>query len=242
MTARHPLHEFMPYGAPELIAAQRPNLLRALAVASTLALAMFLLARTLPLSLPSEPVIELPKGPKTSVRVEPPPSIAPIAPTAPPAVAPSPPRGPAYPVPVSDDVVPSVVPERDLMGAQRDDGFAGVLNPSGIGEAPIADGDEAPPDRKQWVYTDELPVAVKIVKPDYPDMPRQLGIEGPVYVHMLVGKDGRVMRVELDETLHVPMLDETALAAARQWVFKPALAEGHPVMVWVAEKFVFRLH
>ena len=83
---------------------------------------------------------------------------------------------------------------------------------------------------------------MKIVKPIYPDLARELGIDGPVYVYLLVGKDGRVMQAELDDKIAVPMLNESALTAARQWVFKPALAQGHPVMVWVGEKFVFKLH
>ena len=61
-------------------------------------------------------------------------------------------------------------------------------------------------------------------------------------MHMLVGKDGHVMRVEIDPKFSVPMLDESALAAARQWVFKPGFVNAHPVPVWVGQMFVYTLH
>jgi TonB family protein len=38
------------------------------------------------------------------------------------------------------------------------------------------------------------------------------------------------------------MLDSAALEAARRFVFQPALSNGHPVPVWVAVQFRFRLH
>jgi periplasmic protein TonB len=239
MTARNPLFEFMPYGAPELLAAQRPNLLRALVLASGLALAMFALVQTLGLSVPIRP-IELPIVRLPAVTVAQPPSI--IDPRIPalPSVNPTPPKGPAYPV-VVDDAPPAVVETGDL-GAHRDEGFGDVSNPFVTREGPVAIVEDKPPVRGEWVYVDEAPAAVKLVKPIYPEMARDLGIEGPVYVHMLVGKDGRVMRAEVDEKIAVPLLNEAALTAARQWVFKPALAQGHPVMVWVGERFVFTLH
>jgi hypothetical protein len=68
MTTSHDqvsLFEFMPYGAPELLAAQRPQLLRALVLASALALAAFMLAQALGLTFTGQRpvVIELPRPP-----------------------------------------------------------------------------------------------------------------------------------------------------------------------------------
>ena len=61
-------------------------------------------------------------------------------------------------------------------------------------------------------------------------------------VHALVGKDGRVVQVRLEPKFSIPLLDETALDAARRWVFKPAFANGHPVAVWFAIPFHFVLN
>ncbi len=38
------------------------------------------------------------------------------------------------------------------------------------------------------------------------------------------------------------MLNDAALAAARLWVFKPALVNNQPVAVWTAIPFSFGLH
>jgi len=40
----------------------------------------------------------------------------------------------------------------------------------------------------------------------------------------------------------VPLLNDVALAAARRWVFTPALSNGKPVAVWTAIPFHFRLN
>jgi TonB family protein len=40
----------------------------------------------------------------------------------------------------------------------------------------------------------------------------------------------------------VPMLDAAAVAAVKQWVFKPALSNNKPVAVWVAVPMKFTLN
>jgi protein TonB len=61
-----------------------------------------------------------------------------------------------------------------------------------------------------------------------------------VTLRVLVGLDGRVKDVSVDRGS--PLLDAAAIAAARQWVFTPALSNGRPVMVWVAIPVRFSLH
>jgi TonB family protein len=103
-----------------------------------------------------------------------------------------------------------------------------------------------PPDSGQlpafgdYVYIDELPEAMTKVPPEYPEAARAAKIEGTVLVQVLVGQDGRVKDTKI--TKSVPGLDEAAAACARQWVFKPALAGGKPVAVWVAVPIRFTLH
>ena len=64
--------------------------------------------------------------------------------------------------------------------------------------------------------------------PEYPRFARDAGIEGVVIVHALVGRDGRVIRVEVDERRSELLLNEAALSAARRWTFQPAMVNGHP--------------
>jgi len=115
-------------------------------------------------------------------------------------------------------------------------------NASGKGQTPATMTEEPLPTRGQFIYVEELPVPITSPKPVYPEIATQAGVEGKVLVHILIGKDGRVLRAEVDEHVHVTMLDQAALEAARQWIFKPALSNNHPVPVWETLPFVFKLH
>ena len=75
--------------------------------------------------------------------------------------------------------------------------------------------------------------------PAYPDSARAAGIEGAVVVRALVGSDGHVLRVEIETS--VPGLDAAALAAVKQWRYKPATVNGKPRAVWVGVPVTFHL-
>ena len=59
-------------------------------------------------------------------------------------------------------------------------------------------------------------------------------------VQALVLEDGSVGDVRVVRS--VPMLDEAAVVAVRQWRFKPAKSKGLPVAVWVAIPVKFGVH
>jgi len=90
------------------------------------------------------------------------------------------------------------------------------------------------------VYVEELPEAITKVPPQYPDDARRQRIEGTVLLQALVGRDGRIKDTRVVKS--IPGLDAAAQEAVRQWVFKPALAKGDPVAVWVAIPVKFSLH
>lgn len=84
----------------------------------------------------------------------------------------------------------------------------------------------------EYVYVEELPEALTKVAPDYPEELKRAGIDGTVIVQALVLEDGTVGETRVQKT--IPRLDDLAVAAVRQWRFKPALSKGAPVAVWVA--------
>jgi protein TonB len=88
---------------------------------------------------------------------------------------------------------------------------------------------------------DQLPAAVTVIEPKYPDIAIQAQVEGLVLVHVRVGKDGRVAEARLDPKANVLLLNDAALEAARRWVFTPALMGNRPVSVWVNIPFRFKL-
>jgi protein TonB len=89
------------------------------------------------------------------------------------------------------------------------------------------------------VYVEELPEAITRVPPVSTGAIRRSGVEGTVILRALVGSDGRVADVRIMKS--IPELDEAAVAAVRQWVFKPARSKGQPVPVWVAIPVKFSL-
>ena len=84
-----------------------------------------------------------------------------------------------------------------------------------------------------------LPEAIDRVPPAYPDSARNASSEGTVIVKALVGSNGLVQKAEIQTS--VPGLDEAALAAVKQWHFRPATAAGKPIAVWVSVPVNFNL-
>ncbi|KPK62519.1 hypothetical protein AMJ83_10750 [candidate division WOR_3 bacterium SM23_42] len=78
-------------------------------------------------------------------------------------------------------------------------------------------------------------------KPRYPDLARRAGIEGQAVVKALVDIDGSVMDAQILKSSGNQMLDESALAAARQWRFSPAKQRDKFVRVYVSIPINFRL-
>lgn len=240
MKTRVPLYAFMPYGAPELIEAERAHMLRALLAASLLVPALLLGAFTLAARF-ATPVlttatIVFPPGPD----LLPPPSIAPPAPPTvpiarPPAVATS-----GEVVPVSDERADptATLPSQ----SELNDAHPGVTDAPQGGTGSVAPPAQVRPEPDQWVYVEDLPVLAHAATPTYPEIAKEAGVEGTVRVLALVGLDGRVIDTRIAPNGSVPMLDDAAREALMRFVFTPALANGHPVMVWVSVPVVFRLH
>ncbi|MBI5170362.1 MAG: energy transducer TonB [Candidatus Eisenbacteria bacterium] len=112
--------------------------------------------------------------------------------------------------------------------------FAGLLTP-----ASASDG-ERDPAFGEYVYVEELPEALYKVAPSYPEDARRANVDGTVMVQVLIGKDGHVKDMRV--TKSIPMLDDAAMRAVRQWTFVPATSKGKPVAVWVAVPVKFSLH
>ncbi len=95
------------------------------------------------------------------------------------------------------------------------------------------------PEEFEYIAVSIKPEPIKQVRPIYPDLARRAGIEGTVVVRVLIDTHGNVEKAEIFKS--IPMLDEAALAAARQFKFKPGQQRDKKVKVWMAIPFVFRL-
>lgn len=92
----------------------------------------------------------------------------------------------------------------------------------------------------ELVHVEKLPEVVRRVPPEYPNAARKAGVSGKVMVQALIGRDGLVKDTRVVES--IPPLDRAAVAAVRQWEFKPAQGDGRSVAVWVGIPVSFKLH
>jgi len=87
----------------------------------------------------------------------------------------------------------------------------------------------------------QAPVLVARVIPNYPEGARRLGIEGEVVLQFVVDQSGRVER-KIEVVASLPMLDQAAIDAVRQWRFSPGRdRDGNPVRVLVSVPLQFTL-
>jgi protein TonB len=70
------------------------------------------------------------------------------------------------------------------------------------------------------------PRLIKRVEPQYPEIARQARVEGAVKVEAVTDVWGRVIQVRVIES--VPLLDQAAVDAVRQWVYEPLVLNGRP--------------
>lgn len=145
----------------------------------------------------------------------------------------------AIPVPTPEIPASNVAPPEAPARIENGQVNARLGVAAGQGEA-VPNPDEAIPDSNLPVTVDVYPDLVSSPAPVYPELAREAGVEGTVVVLALVDLDGRVRDTVLKSS--VPMLDEAARTAVRQWRFTPALTNRHAVRVWVAVPVRFRLH
>jgi protein TonB len=63
--------------------------------------------------------------------------------------------------------------------------------------------------------------------PEYPQLARQSGAAGEVILSAMVGVDGKVKDVKV--VSGHPLLRNAAIAAVKQWVYRPTLLNGQPI-------------
>lgn len=87
------------------------------------------------------------------------------------------------------------------------------------------------------------PSVLKEVKPTYTSEAMRAKIQGDVDLEVIVGENGVVTDVRVTKSLdRVYGLDQAAIAAARQWLFRPGQRNGVPVATRVTLQLSFRLH
>ena len=75
------------------------------------------------------------------------------------------------------------------------------------------------------------PTKIKDVKPVYPAIAQSARVAGAVTIEATIGPDGKVIDAKVVRS--IPLLDQAALDAVRQWEYTPTLLNGVPVPVLV---------
>jgi protein TonB len=85
------------------------------------------------------------------------------------------------------------------------------------------------------------PTVIRSVEPEFTEAARQSNYQGSVSIQLVVDSQGNPQAIRV--TRHAGMgLDEKAIEAVRQYKFRPALYQGHPVAVQIVIDVDFHLH
>jgi protein TonB len=99
-----------------------------------------------------------------------------------------------------------------------------------------------PPEEEEIVElwkVEQKPELIRHVAPVYPKLARRAGIEGVIYVNLLVGKDGKVQKAEIVRGLEI--FHGAALDAVKNFVFSPGIQNDKTVKVWMTVPIHFTL-
>ena len=97
------------------------------------------------------------------------------------------------------------------------------------------------PDINAFTPVEKQPEVVVSVPPVYPDLAKRAGVEGTVYVKILVNKQGKAIKAVIMKS-DSEVFNQPAIDAAMKFVFTPAIQHKSPVMVWVVVPFKFKLN
>ena len=178
---------------------------------------------------------EMPETPRPSDRFE----LRPVVweKPQPPVIQPQPPASPqAPPVPVPWE--PTIIERRtEPVEIAPPLPFSPVVEP---GPPPLPPPPTPAPTPLRAGIDVDPPVAIHRVDPRYTETARRIRFEGAVILSLLIDTDGRVADVTVLRGLPFG-LTESAVTAARQWLFEPCTFNDKPVSVRMTLTVHFRI-
>jgi protein TonB len=145
------------------------------------------------------------------------------------------------PVEVPTEIVPEAAFDLGVEGGLTGGVEGGV--PGGVVGGIVGGLPDVPPppptERVRVGLEVSEPRKVKDVPPVYPAIAAQSRLEGVVVLECVIDPRGRVEEVKLVRGL--PLLDDAAIEAVRQWVYTPTLINGVPTSVIMTVRVTFRL-
>ena len=120
----------------------------------------------------------------------------------------------------------------------RSSGGSGAVGPGAVGTASSSSSSissssssssSAPMGAVRVGGNIRVPMKTQSAEPVYPQVARAAGVQGVVILELVVGEDGAVSNARVLRS--IPLLDQAALDAVRQWRYEPTLLNGAPTPV-----------
>ena len=103
------------------------------------------------------------------------------------------------------------------------------VDPGVIGPPPAPKQDAPPAPVRPGFLGVRTPVKTHHVDPVYPAIAQSARIQGIVIIEATISETGQVINARLLRS--IPLLDQAAIDAVRQWQFTPTMLNGNPVPV-----------
>ncbi|MGY8786739.1 MAG: energy transducer TonB [Fidelibacterota bacterium] len=118
-----------------------------------------------------------------------------------------------------------------------------TLDEFNLDEFDAWDAPPPPPEgpRVKFIPYDDPPVPLSPIRPKYPEIAQEAGIEGTVVVQVFVDENGRVGDTVILKGIPNTGLDDAAADAIRKVRFRPARQRERAVGVWISIPVNFRL-
>ncbi|MDP4236421.1 MAG: energy transducer TonB [Bacteroidota bacterium] len=109
--------------------------------------------------------------------------------------------------------------------------------------APAAPVEEAEPARDEFIEVTKEPEPIENIQSliVYPEEAKKAGLEGKVTFEVLIGKTGKVEKVDIVKSDNL-IFNQAVLDAISKVHFKPALQNTTPVRIWYTQSVSFRLN
>lgn len=131
----------------------------------------------------------------------------------------------------------SEVPHEQTLATQKEIKQANQTQGSGSGGASASD------DVPMFVPCEKMPGFLDQKKPAYPEMARTAGIEGKVFVSVLIGEDGRPIKAKVMKRIPADcdVFDAVAIRSVMESRYYPGIQNGSPIKVWFTVPIRFQL-
>lgn len=162
----------------------------------------------------------------------PPPPVAvppPAVLSSPPRIAPPDPRPDLAPTEAPVAITPEPPPQLPHLVDRLSDNFAAGKSVASLSGPPAAPAPPAPSGPVRPGGNLQPPRRVAGAMPVYPAIAKAAHVQGTVVVEATIARDGTVKDARV--VVSIPLLDEAALAAVRQWRYTPSTLNQQPVEV-----------